>query len=334
MKELKKDWKAGNFKSCYLFYGTENYLIRNFEKALVEAILPQGAEMMNHDILEEKRATAAGIMDAAETFPFLSEKRLITVRNSGFFQKGSGKEEGEKLLSFFENLPECACIVFIEEKVEKNLRLYKAVAKYGRVVEFKQPTEKELITWLKRECSQGGVSISDSVVQFFLQTVEHDMESMEREIQKVIAYKGGNGTVTPAEIGQVCSPSLEAKVFDLVRAVAEQRPESAISIYRNMLLMKESPYLVLSLITRQFRMILGCLLLDADSATAAEISTKLEIREFAVRDYLKQSKRFSVNKWKTALEDCLETDLDIKTGKIGEEIAVELLIMKYSSGMV
>ena len=55
---------------------------------------------MNHDVFEEKRATAAAIMDAAETMPFLNEKRLVTVRNSDFFQKNGRKEEGEKLKNF------------------------------------------------------------------------------------------------------------------------------------------------------------------------------------------------------------------------------------------
>ena len=96
MKELKKQWKNHEFARCYLFFGTETYLIKEYEAALMKAILAEGAELMNHDILTEKNATAPAIMDAAETFPFLNEKRLVTVRNSEFFQKAGRKEEGEK----------------------------------------------------------------------------------------------------------------------------------------------------------------------------------------------------------------------------------------------
>ena len=72
MKELKKQWKNGEFGRCYLFFGAETYLLKDYETALEKALLPEGTEMMNHDIFEEKRATAAAIMDAAETFPFLN----------------------------------------------------------------------------------------------------------------------------------------------------------------------------------------------------------------------------------------------------------------------
>lgn len=331
MKELKKQWKNGEFKPCYLFYGAESYLIKNYEKALMDAILPSGSEMMNHDIFEEKRANAGVIMDAAETLPFLNERRVITVRNSGFFQKGNAKEEGEKLIEYFNHLPEYICLLFLEEKVEKNNRLYKAVIKNGQAIEFKTPGEKELAIWIKKECGRHGNTIESGVVQFFLQTVEDDMESMERELQKLLSYKGTQGNIEMDDIKEVCTPSLEAKVFDLVRAVAEEKPERAISIYRNLLLMKESPYMVLSLIARQFRMILISSLLSEEGRANGEIAQKLEIRDFAVKEYIRQAKRFSKEEWEMALEDCLKTDLDIKTGKVAEETAVELLIMKYSS---
>ena len=105
MKELKKQWKSGEFGRCYLFYGAETYLLKEYETALTKAILPDGAEMMNHDIFEEKRATAAAIMDAAETLPFLNDKRLVTIRNSEFFQKSGRKEEGEKIKEYLADLP-------------------------------------------------------------------------------------------------------------------------------------------------------------------------------------------------------------------------------------
>ncbi|MGM9917311.1 DNA polymerase III subunit delta [Anaerotignum sp.] len=330
MKTLKKNWKNHEFGRCYLFYGAETYLIREYEAALTKAILPEGAEMMNHDIFEEKRATAAAIMDAAETLPFLNEKRLVTVRNSEFFQKGGRKEEGEKLKAFLADLPETVCLLFIEEKAEKTNGLYKAVAKYGQAVEFKKPTEKDLGTWIKKRCKENGVEMSEGVLNLFLQTVDHDMENIDGELQKLMAYKGEETEIKAEDIRAVCTVSLEARVFDLVRAVAEKRPEKAVQIYRTLLSMKESPYMVLSLITRQFRLILETMLLSQSGMTNDAIGARLEIRDFAVKEYLRQSKRFSAEGWKHAVRDCLQVDLDIKSGKAAEETAVELLIMKYS----
>ena len=331
MKELKKQWKNGEFGRCYLFYGAETYLLKEYEQALTKALLPEGAEMMNHDIFEEKRATASAIMDAAETFPFLNDKRLVTVRNSEFFQKGGRKEEGERLKEYLADLPESVCLLFVEDKVEKTSALYKAVAKYGQAVEFKKLTEKDLGTWIKKVCRDHGMQMSESVLGLFLQTVDHDMENIEGELLKLIAYKGEETEVKAEDIRAVCTVSLEARVFDLVKAVAEKRPEKAVQIYRTLLSLKESPYMVLSLITRQFRFILETKLLSEQGLTNEAVAAKLEIRDFAVKEYMRQSKRFPAEVWKEAMKDCLETDLNIKMGKTAEETAVELLIMKYAA---
>ena len=331
MKEFKKQWKNGEFGRCYLFFGAETYLLKDYETALEKALLPEGTEMMNHDIFEEKRATAAAIMDAAETFPFLNEKRLVTVKNSEFFQKGGRKEEGEKLKEFLADIPESTCLLFIEEKVEKTSALYKAVSTHGQAVEFKKLTEKDLGAWIKKLCKDNQKQMSESVLGLFLQTVDHDMENMEGELLKLIAYKGEESEIKAEDIRAVCTVSLEARVFDLVKAVAEKRPEKAVQIYRTLLSMKESPYMVLSLITRQFRFILETKLLSESGMTNETIAAKLEIRDFAVKEYLRQSKRFSARVWKDAMKDCLETDLNIKSGKAAEETAVELLIVKYAT---
>ena len=331
MKELKKQWKNGEFGRCYLFFGAETYLMREYESALTKAILPDGTEMMNHDIFEEKRATAAAIIDAAETMPFLNDKRLVTIRNSEFFQKGGRKEEGEKIKEYLADLPESVCLLFVEDKVEKTSALYKAVTKHGQAVEFKKPTEKDLGLWVKKICKEHGIQMSESVLGLFLQTVDHDMENLQRELLKLIDYKGEEMEIKAEDIRAVCTISLEARVFDLVKAVAEKRPEKAVQIYRTLLSMKESPYMVLSLITRQFRFILETKLLSESGMTNDTIAAKLEIRDFAVKEYLRQSRRFPAEVWKNAMRDCLETDLDIKLGKAAEETAVELLIMKYAT---
>ena len=330
MKELRQQWENHEFAPCYLFYGEETYLVKLYEKLLTQAMIPKDALAMNYDMFEEKRATAAVLMDALETMPFLSERRLVVIRRSGFFQKGARKEEGEKLIEYIKNLPESTCALFVEEKVEKNNRLYKAVQSTGKVMEFKRPTEKELIHWIRKQCKSAKLTVSDSVVQLFLQTVEKDMESIESELQKLMAYKEGGGTVLAEDIAQICTPSLEAKVFDLVRMVVEEKPEKALALYRNLLMLKESPYMVLSLISRQFRLILESKLLSDIGKSNQEIAEVLEVRDFAVREYIRQAKRFPTYVWRQSMEDCLQVDVDIKSGIMGEEIAVELLLMKYS----
>lgn len=331
MKELKKAWKQNEFHKCYLFYGTETYLIQNYEEALKQALLPPGTETMNFDLLEGKQATANAIMDIAETLPFLNEKRLIVIHNSEFFQRNGRKTEGETLVEFIKKIPESTCILFVEEKAEKIGKLYKAIAKEGKAVEFQPLAEKDMIVWLQRLAKQGGLTLSSPTAVYLLRLADTGMAHLQGEMEKLIAYKDGTGEITTEDIDAVCTVSLEAKVFDMIRAMGEKKPERAVSIYENLLSLKESPFMILSLITRQFRMILCSSLFAAEGMPPTEIAKRLEVRNFAVKEYLRQSRSFALPVLKQALRDCLQTDLDIKNGRMADALAVELLLIRYSS---
>ena len=329
MKELKAQIKNKTFSRCYLFYGTEEYLKKSYETALTKAMIPADAETMNHDYFIEKDAVAAAIMDATETLPFLNDMRLVTVRNSDFFRKGGRKEEGEKLRAWLETIPETTCLLFVEEQAEKSNALYKAVAKMGKVVEFSAPTEKELISWLQKECKAAKTVMTNTEAVSFLRYVGGDMEQLSRELSKLLDYCGGR-TITKEDMEAVCTPSFEAKVFDLVKAVANHRCDQALLLYHRLLDGKESPYLILSMMARQFRFILQANGLSQKGLTNAEIAQQLSVQEFAVREYLRQGKTFAENTLKQAIADCLQTDLDIKNGRISDEAAVELFLIRYS----
>ncbi len=328
MKELVKQIKEKDFKSCYLFYGKELYLRKTYENLLKNSILPNGTDAMNFDVFEGKKTNISEIIDAAQTLPFLSDRRFVIIKNSGLFVSGR-KEDTDILAEFMKDFPPSTCILFSEDEVDKRNKLYKVMQKQGYSVEMNGLTEKDLIAWIKRELKKGGLQIEQGVIVSLLRMVGTDMENLSAEMDKLIAYKLGESTVTQEDVEAICVQSFESRIFDMVDAVGNQKPQEAISVYHQLLRMKESPIMILSMIVRQFRMIYQCKLLLDEGKTMGDISIRTGIREFIVRGCLKQSKNFSKEMLESGLKECLEMDVAIKTGKMDSELAVELLILKY-----
>ena len=68
------------------------------------------------------------------------------------------------------------------------------------------------------------------------------------------------------------------------------------------------------------------------SATAAlSISTPSFVAPFIAGKYMDQAARFKRSVLRRALEDCVKAEEDVKTGKVGDVMSVELLMIKYSS---
>jgi len=328
MKRINADIKENAFKRVYLLFGEERYLVRHYAERLCNAIVPEAARGMNTSRLEGKTVTAGGIEDAAETLPFLSEYRLVFVKDSGLFEAGR-KDESEKLAAYLANVPDTCVLVFAESNVDKRGRLYKTADKAGLAVEMKIPEEKELAAWTAKLFREAGLTISGGAAAHLLRTVAHDMEALHAEADKLIAYKGGEGDITVRDIDDICAKALAARVFDLTDAIGAKDAEKALSIYANMLLLKESPLMILAMMARQFRLILQCGLFSAEKIPSEAIAKELALHPFVAKECTRQSARFTGALLKQALRDCLDADIAIKTGGMTDRLAVEMLIVKY-----
>ena len=85
MKSIDEDIKSGEFKNIYLLYGEEVYLKRQYKDKLIKSLTNEG-DTMNFSSYEGKDINPKEIIDLAETMPFLAERRVILVENSGFFK--------------------------------------------------------------------------------------------------------------------------------------------------------------------------------------------------------------------------------------------------------
>ena len=86
-KQLNEDIAGGNFKPCYLLYGEEAYLrLQNRDKLL--KALSCDSSSMNFNRYKGKDISPGEVIDMAETMPFLSERRVILIEDSGLFKDG------------------------------------------------------------------------------------------------------------------------------------------------------------------------------------------------------------------------------------------------------
>lgn len=330
MKDLKDDLKHMTFKRVYLLYGEERYLVEHYTRVFSDKLINADNLLMNQDVFDGKEIPADRIMDAANTLPFLCDVRLVYVRDSKLFTAGR-KNDTETLAAYLPNIPETTVLVFVETDVDKRNRLYKRVAELGRVAEFVTPPDRELVEWIGNVFKKKGKQIRNENAVKLLRTVMRNMKALYVEADKLGDYVGDRTEITAMDIETVCSPSLETRVFDLVAAVGSGQTENAYRMYRNMLLMKEQPLMILTMIARQFKLILTCKNCMEKHMPPAAIARELELRSFVVDECLRQGRYYTTEQLLAALVDCQDTDILIKTGLLNADIGVELLIARYAS---
>ncbi len=328
MESLKKDISTKKISNAYLFYGAEKYLIEKYINDIVEA-LELKDDVMNYVVINGKERPVEDVIDAFQTLPFFAEKRVVIVKDSEYFVKG--RKDTEIFIESLKNLPETTVLIFQEDKVEKNLRTYKAFEGISKVCAFEQADEKTLESFVLDYVKGYDIEIDKTTLVFFLQCVSMDMKLIELELQKIISFIGDKKRIEKEDIDNICSKTLDYKVFSLINVMAEKKPLNAVDTFSKLIESKESPLMVLSLIGRHMKILFQVKVLLSEGKIINDISKTLGLPSFAVKDYVKQSKNFSSKELYKSIEECLKVDVGIKRGEFTDYDAVWKLILEFST---
>ena len=328
MKSLNEDLKTGKFKQVYLLFGEENYLKKQYKDRLTKALISE-EDTMNYAYYEGKGIDVREIIDLAETMPFFSERRLIVIEKSGFFKNAT-----PELAEYMKDIPETTYFVFVETELDKRSKLFKAVKDKGRIVELARQDEKTLARWIYGNVKKEGKQITESSIYYLLSKCGTDMENLQKEMEKLFCYTLDKEVIQIEDIDAICTTQITNEIFDMVNAVAEKKQKRALDRYYDLLALKEPAMRILYLLSRQFRLLMEVKEMTGQGYDKKSIASKSGLHPFAVGKYIEQSRRFSKKELRNILEDSVDIEERVKTGRLQDVLAVELFIVKYSSNSV
>ena len=324
MNILSQHFKSGQFKPVYLICGDEDYLRKQYRDRMKEALV--GDDGMNYSYYEGKGISVKELIDLGETLPFFGERRLIVVENSGFFTSSQ-----DELASYLKEMPESTCFLFVEKEVDKRNKLYKAVSSLGYTAQMGAPDERTLMRWIVGLLRTQQRGMTEQTLRYFLERIDTDMENIRRELDKLVVYTDGQVEITKEDIDAICTVHTESQIFDMVKVIAEKNQRKALQLYYDLITQKEPPMKILYWITRQFNQLYQIKDLQSKGYPDHIIAERMGIRDFIVRKNKVLCQSYSLTELRKIMEICVEREGDVKTGKLNDRMAVELLILKFSA---
>ncbi len=321
MQTLNQDIRSGEFKQIYLLCGEEAFLKNSYKNRLKEAII--GDDTMNFARFEGKSLDVDELIRLADTMPFFAERRLILVEDSGFFKTAS-----DALVQYLPSMPDTTILLFVETEVDKRNRLYKKVKEMGYAAELNRQDSAQLARWAGGILTREQKKITKHTMELFLSMTGDDMENIRMELEKVISYTLGRDVITDEDVMAVCTVQVTNRIFDMVSAIVNRQTRKAMDLYEDLLTLKEPPMRILFLIARQFNQLLQVKELMAKGMDKSTIASKLKIQPFVVGKIMPQTRQFSREQILSYVESCVETEEAVKSGRLQDRLAVELLITK------
>jgi len=321
---LKEHIKSGDFKQFYLIYGNEPYLIKLYRDKLRDAILGN-ADRMNFSRFEGKDIDLKEVNAIAQTLPFFSDRRLILIENSELFKSQSD------LAEILSEAPESSIFIFVEKEVDKRNKSYKFIKDKGIVSEMNTLDEKNLKLFIASLLKSSGKKITESTASYLLEKIGTEMESISNEVEKLISYTWDKDTITNKDVDEIVTGQITGKIFQMMDAIGLKQQNKALTLYYDLLSVRERPSHILYLITRHFNILLQIKDLIENGYAPAAITDKVAVPAFTVSKYISQARNFTKEQLIGALKLAADTEEQIKTGRLQEQIGTELLIIQFSS---
>ncbi|MCR5735522.1 MAG: DNA polymerase III subunit delta [Lachnospiraceae bacterium] len=320
MSSINEDIKRNEYAKVYLLTGEEAYLRLDARNRLKKALCAPD-DTLNVAVYTGKDINVSEVIDFANTLPFMAEKRVLFIEDSDLFDKTN-----DELAAFVKDMPESTCMIFMQEKVDKRGKLYKAIQNAGRVVNFEHPTDELLEKWIVGKLSKASIRIKRSALTQFLNQVPRDMEAMDNELEKLIAYTVKKGEIEAADVKAICCVHIEDRVFEMIAAIAAKNRREALSKYYDLLTLKEPPLKILSLIARQFNLMLMAKEYAKDGISQDETARRLSVNPYAVKKSLQSARSYTTKELKSIVAECMEYETLIKQGRMDDRMSVEILI--------
>ena len=323
MKEIRRQIKEKQYHKVYLLTGDEEYLVGQAKNMLKNALVKDGDEM-NCTLFENNKIDMNELEGLAFTYPFFSEKRVIIMDRTDILKSGK-----DAFIHIMENMPDTTCMIISQPEVDKRSKAYKWIKKNGYVGEFlkKNQTEKILLKWIAGMLSKEKKQIRESDARFFLERVGDDMYQIKNETDKLISYMGDRTEITREDIEAISSGEVQNKIFELVSAIAGGNQKQALTYYNDLLLLKEPPMRILFLIVRQYRILLLIKNMRNLRKPDADIARVAGIPAFAIRKNESQLRQYTLEALENCMAECVRMEESIKTGRVSDQMGVELLII-------
>ena len=325
--KLNKIIEEQSFSNVHLLTGPEDYLRLQFRDNLVKAMggVPGSLSFTK---FTGKNIETKEVINLADTMPFMSDRRVILIEESGWIKNGN--PEIEEYLDA--GVSPDTCIVFCEREADKKRRIYNLIKQSGIISEFLKQTETTLNNWIRSRMNASGIVIGPTEASYLINLAGTDMSNLAGEIEKLSSYCMMEGRATRNDIDAVCSRCVENRIFDMCENIALGKPKKAVEEYQDLLSLKEKPMGILIRVQRHFEMLLTFKDLDLKKKYSdKELSEFIKRPEWTIGKSIRPQVRFYSRR---NLENILSMLIDLQTnivnGTISEEVVIELAIAQIS----
>lgn len=193
--------------------------------------------------------------------------------------------------------------------------------------------ERELVAWLERRARALGCAISPEDASYMIFLCGNSMTNLAGEIEKAAAHTT-TGEIKKYNIDAVCSPILDAVVFDLTDAITAGKFERAVSLVGDLIAQKNNEVMIFTTITRHIQRLYAAKLCAEARGGEKQLMDMIGSKSPYYAKQLQNAARRVSLKWLRQVASlCAQTDAALKGSAVDRQKQIELTLLSMASAL-
>jgi len=328
-EKLKKIIEGDLNEGVFFIFGNEAYLKKHYCNRIMDKFDDDtGFNLQKFDSSTDVQQ----IYNAVCQMPFLSEKKCVSVCDVNL-------DKADK--AYITALREAICSVgnhcvlliwfcTIDGDITKENA--KAIAQLidengGVVCRLDKKSPAEISRILCNGAAKRGCTMDSATARYMIEQCSDDLTNLVTELDKLCAFVGDGGKITPKTIDKICIRTIDVKTYQLSSAITAGNVNLAMLLLDDLLYINVSAELIFGAIVAPFADIIRMRLRKDREISEVAADFAYGKRDFVLKNALSASNKLvgdKLDKCLIALYDC---DRAIKNSVTSSRIALEQLVV-------
>jgi len=266
------------------------------------------------------------VLQEASYFSMFEDKKCIIVKNAKIFgvskngDSAKTKEDIDKLLKYLENENNNTKLIFIHNgKCDGKKKIYNLIKNSGNLYEYNNLTKTEIKNELLKIVVDNGYKIEDRSLWHIINNTLGNFDLSVNELNKIFIYYSKPCDIKYNDVVNLTSKSIEDNNFKLIESIINRDLDNSLKLLNDAKILKVEPNIILSLLYREFKLMLSVLLYEKNNYNHSDVLKELKIADWQYNKIKTNLRNYNMRELKEEIVKISNLDYECKSGLINKD---------------
>ena len=268
------------------------------------------------------------ILSEASYYSMFDDQKCIIVKNAKIFSSGKSsdskkaKEDSDKLIKYLSNENKNTKLIFICNKVDSKKKIYTILKENNNIYSYPSMTKTEMKNELNKIVINNKYKIDDNSLWYIINASLGNFDICINELNKIFIYYSNSCYIKYEDVINLVSVSIEDNNFKLVDSIINRDLDNSLKYIKDLKILKVEPNIILSLLYREFKLMLYVSTYEKNRVNYKEILSDLKIQEWQYNKIKSNMRLYSTKEIKEEIINLSKIDYKLKSGLIDKSVVL------------